>query len=252
MKLKHRRYISSKWVKHKALMKEPQIQQILPDTARLTKSTFIEWLNRYPSVFLKPVNGTGGKGIIQVKKKEDGYRYKKNRKSRDYSDLPALLKKIKPLIKSEKYLIQQGIDLLKVEGKPVDFRVLLLKPRKKWKVMGRMGKQAAKKRIVTNHCQGGKPLTLRKALKKAKGITGQDYKEMKHRVDNTARLTAETLGKRFKGLRELGLDLAIDKDLKIWILEANTKPLFNLFRYNPDKSLYPKIRRQILRIRKRR
>jgi len=239
-------------VKHKALMKDPHIKHLLPDTARLTKSTFQEWMNKYPTVFLKPENGTGGRGIIQVKKKGDGYRYKKNRKSRHYSDLSSLLKKIKPQIESGNYLIQQGIDLLKVEGKPVDFRVLLLRPRKKWKVMGRMGKQAAKKRIVTNHCQGGKPLTLRKALKKAKGITGIDYKNIKHSVDDTSRLTAKTLCKKFKGLRELGLDLAIDKDLKIWILEANTKPLFNLFRYNPDKSLYPKIRRQILKIRKRR
>ncbi|WP_221413080.1 YheC/YheD family protein, partial [Peribacillus simplex] len=64
------------------------------------------------------------------------------------------------------YLIQQGIHLLRYQGRPFDLRVLTQRsPSGQWVSTGIIGRVAAKNKIITNHHSGGtvehyKPLML--------------------------------------------------------------------------------------------
>ncbi|MNY76879.1 hypothetical protein D3C86_2166020 [compost metagenome] len=47
--------------------------------------------------------------------------------------------------------------------------------------------------------------------------------------------------KRFRLVAELGLDIGIDEDLQLWLIEANTRPQYKLFRDHDDRTLYARI-----------
>ena len=64
-------------------------------------------------------------------------------------------------------MLQKGIELIALNGRPIDFRLMLLKPAGRWEVMGIMGKLAARHLAVTNYNHGGQPITFESALRRA-------------------------------------------------------------------------------------
>ena len=75
---------------------------------------------RYSSVFLKPVTGSFGKGIIRVSERKDGIicQYTSVNGSvtrKSYSSLKQSVPPIKNKVRGKRYLIQQGLTLLKIQ-----------------------------------------------------------------------------------------------------------------------------------------
>jgi hypothetical protein len=60
---------------------------------------------------------------------------------------------------------------------------------------------------------------------------------------------ARAMKQHFPNITELGLDIAIDTNQKIWLLEANTKPHYHLFKYHSTPILYAQIRSSVRSIR---
>ena len=118
---------ASKWRKHQILSNSSFIQPFLPETAELNQYALEEYLEKYDMVYLKPVYGSGGHGIIKLSKLKRGYELKTIRSSKGYRQKHALFKAIKQITGGKPYIIQQGIDLLTIEGNPIDFRILISK-----------------------------------------------------------------------------------------------------------------------------
>ncbi|WP_107725747.1 YheC/YheD family protein [Desmospora activa] len=54
-------------------------------------------------------------------------------------------------------------------------------------------------------------------------------------------VSSRVLDARFPGIRELGVDIAVDQKGKLWILEVNTSPACSTFRLLRDKTMYRRI-----------
>jgi len=169
------------------------------------------------------------------------------KEANDQTELFNLLKKI---MGERPYMIQQGIPLITIQNRPLDFRVLVLRPKTNWEVMGIMGKWAAKNKIVTNHSRGGAPITLDKALKNSVNATDQQINQMEKKLIQLGLEASKSLRRSYRNVREVGMDVAIDNQLNTWILETNSRPNYQLFRSHRDKRLYGKIDRYIHLIRK--
>lgn len=238
MKARLIKYPGRKWLKHESLWGEPELREYLPETELFSPQAFIQMIERYPVLFVKPDIGMQGQGVMKVTHEDDTYVIQTATQKLIYRDLKKAALKLKKLIGAERFLVQQGIDLIRINGSPVDFRSLLhLKPNGKWRFFGIMGKLAAKNQFVTNHSSGGRPIRLHQAL----GIPKENGAEWDMRIKEFSILIADAMKLHFPKITELGLDIAIDTNHKIWLLEANTKPQYQLFKYHSNPRLFAQI-----------
>ncbi|SFE92852.1 YheC/D like ATP-grasp [Paenibacillus algorifonticola] len=125
-------------------------------------------LNKYKMVYVKPNRGTGGKGIIRVEMLGQGsYKYQLNTVTRTFNSINSMTNSIHKKTKSEKYVIQHGIHLLRHNNRLFDLRIMVQKnPKGKWETTGVIGRLGHPKKIVTNVCQGGNSKPIDVLLKK--------------------------------------------------------------------------------------
>ncbi|MDF2926967.1 MAG: hypothetical protein K0R57_5881 [Paenibacillaceae bacterium] len=240
MSLLAQKYPWSKWRKHVALCNEQEIAAHLPETAVLNHDNLHTFLRNHPVVYAKPSCGGGGKGVLKLMRCNDTVHIMTTTE-RYHVPLASAFAKVKALSGKRSYIVQQGIDLIKIEGRPIDFRTLLLRPKTEWDYMGIMGKLAVKEQIVTNHCRGGSSISFAQAIAQSKGLADEETGELEKRVEGLSLSIAQALHRKFPMIAELGLDIGIDECLNMWLIEANTRPQYNLFKDHADLALYKRI-----------
>lgn len=234
--------IASKYLKTQVLETNPKIRPYLPATIWYHSQGLHQMLSRFGRVFIKPDKGGGGGGAIKLNYlKGDRVKCQSlySKKTLPRSEVERWIQKRINL--KRKYLIQQGIDLALIQGnRPFDIRVNMQKPEKTWLITGMCAKVASPGNIVTNHCRGGKPIYVDQALL---AVTKDSYqaKSLQVEIYALSKEIAKTLNRRFTSLKELGIDIGIDRNHRIWVFEVNTRPDFKMFRDLPDKQIYQKI-----------
>lgn len=210
------------------LVHSKEINSFLPNTAPLEDyDTFVEMLNNYETIYVKPVNGSKGKGILRIDKTEDYFTVYYSSFSEEvtttFHSSYVLYKRILERIKKQPYLIQRGINLIKLDNRPIDFRILCIKNKEDWKVVSSIARISPKANMVSNIAQGGEQIRTIEVLKDLyDDKIAQQYMKQIHEL---ALNVSSQISQCYKGLfGELGIDVALDEDGKPWIIEVNSKP----------------------------
>lgn len=240
------KYPANKWRKHVILVRSATLRKHLPPTTDFRMEKLAIWLKKYGNIYLKPKVGGGGKGIIRIAKWWQGpavrYIVHTAQGKRLCTNIEQVIGVLNRYILKE-YIMQQGIDLFHIQRRPVDFRVLICKVNKTWTTFGIMGKVAARGKHVTNFSRGGDAIQLASALQKGLHLDVNDTEKMMNQMKSISLQVANALNKAYPLLTQLGIDLAIDRKRNIFILEANSRPNFELFREHEDPHLYGRIAR---------
>lgn len=222
----------NKWQVHEALSGIREASPYLPYTQMHKGFNSIkEALDRFPQVYLKPANGSLGIGIYRITR--NGNRYSSHYSTmsgsvkKEFSTLPSLYKYLSPKISRISYLVQQGLNLVKVGGNPLDFRSLAQKDSSgKWAVTSIVGRIGQNRSIVSNLARGGTIVPVNKALRIASPWHGT--RPTKDQLEKVSLLLANSMEASMQGhFAELGIDLAVDTQGKVWLLEINAKPSKN-------------------------
>ena len=175
-------------------------------------------------VVIKPLVGGGGYGVIKITYYMGVYAFTyfaKKRKFRNFNEMFRALNKVKV---GRKYMIQQGIELARINNRPIDYRVKVAKqPEGNWIYRSMVGRLARPGLFVTNLCKGGTQLSAREGLTRSfrsKKFSATKRNEMR----NLTNICIGILESAFPGIGELGFDYGLDKNGKIWIFEVNTRP----------------------------
>ncbi|WP_164491857.1 YheC/YheD family protein [Staphylospora marina] len=236
------REIASKMLKTWAMAKNPSLRRHIPETCWYRPEALGDMLSRHGFVFLKPDKGGGGGGAIRLRILGSGdVELKTLKHTRVLKPGDSIRRVEQCMIPGKRYIIQQGIRLATVKGRPFDIRVHLQKVKGEWLVLGMCAKVAAPGKIVTNHCKGGQPMEPEEAVRMASGSSFR-AREVTDELHACSLDIAKTLNHSFKGIRELGIDAGLDENFLIWIFEVNTRPDFKMFRYLKDRSVWRKIR----------
>lgn len=216
------RQLASKWLKTEALRSDPRIAGYIPRTQVYSDAALLSMLGRYGNVVIKPVVGGGGYGVIKVFRDRRGYGFTYMSKTRVYGDFTSMRNALKRVRVRRKYLIQQGISLARIGGRPIDYRVKVVKNGETWQYRSMVGRLARPGLFVTNLCKGGTMLSCREGLRRSLPSVKSGAKRAEMR--NLTRVCIEILERHFPGIGELGFDYAVDFSGRIWILEVNTRP----------------------------
>ncbi|CAM3451989.1 YheC/YheD family protein [Paenibacillus lupini] len=216
------RPVPDKWAKQAALLANPSIAPHIPPTKRYSASNLRSMLNKHQMVVIKPLVGTGGHGVIKVMKTSGGFSFTSSSTTNHFTSFDALKSGLDKKRKGRPYLIQKGIRLAKVGGRPIDYRVKYVKTEAGWEYRSMVGRIAKPGLFVTNLCQGGTMVTAAAGIRRSLSASLVEVKKQQMR-DLTV-LSTSMLEERFPGIAQLGFDYGIDVNGKIWIFEVNTRP----------------------------
>ncbi|WP_339060146.1 YheC/YheD family protein [Tepidibacillus marianensis] len=218
----------NKWQVHEMLEKTT-IQGNMPATKYYKGNhTIKEMLSTYPTIYLKPTNGSLGRGIIKIERLVNQYivQYSKINGASTYNfkSLNKLLKHLYPRLRSEPYLVQEGLNLLQINHRPIDFRILVQKNGQGlWSVTSMVARIANDQQFVSNLARGGTQANIIETIHTASPELSKKITKEHFRI--LALLVAKNLEESKSGhFAELGIDLGLDTKGKLWLLEVNSKP----------------------------
>ncbi|QFT88240.1 Endospore coat-associated protein YheD [Bacillus sp. THAF10] len=238
----------NKWDIHQKLRIEERIVSYLPETTNDVSIESIErYLSKYPFVYLKPMNGSLGFGVYKIiyNREENMYyvRYKNNEqvnKLQRFLNLETLLSHIFKYREMSSYLLQQGIALIKVDDSFVDFRVHTNKDEKgEWVVSAMAAKVSGKGSITTHANNGGVIKTVAEIFSEK-----EEHATIVEKLEHASLLISSAIDTHLPGfIGEIGFDFGVDKENKVWLFEANSKPGRSIFHH-------PKLRNEDMLTRK--
>ncbi|WP_286155139.1 YheC/YheD family protein [Bacillus sp. FJAT-27264] len=257
--------VSSKWAKTSVILLNPGLANYIPDTRKYSFPTLVEMLAIHATVYVKPDRGTYGSGVMRAeqrvvslapsiladdsddrkavrKEEQTMYILRYNKTAQIFASPQELHEAILGRTQGKLYLIQKGIDLLRHHERPFDLRVLAQKtPLGTWETTGMLGRVAAPHKIVTNYHNGGRILQVNTLFKEH-----MNPSESSTAIQQLKQLGVQIAGQlelSYPGIKEIGLDVALDQHHDMWLLEVNTLPSIIVFKLFPDKSIYRKIHR---------
>ncbi|CAN7759330.1 YheC/YheD family protein [Paenibacillus sp. LjRoot153] len=228
-----------KWLQYHILRKGSSLAGRLPETQLLKKNVLSKMLLQYQSVVLKPRDGSYGRDILFIKRNgANAYRIHNEKNAVTMRDTDKLLKLLRKKNRGRGYIVQRRLQLAQIGHKPFDIRIMA--QRKKgssstWNVTGSYAKVAAQGYLVTNVTS--RTIPVLEALKLAR--IGD--RSLLVKVEQIALLAAKRLEERYPKLRQVGFDIGIDKERRIWIIEGNYQPDLRPFRLLKDSSMHRRI-----------
>jgi glutathione synthase/RimK-type ligase-like ATP-grasp enzyme len=246
MKPSRRKNVVSKWLKTKAILRDPKVRKLVPETRLMDSESLRAMLARYFMVYVKPSSGTYGQGVMRVEQKNGtggkSYSYQVEEKKRTFDSYSSLYQSILRHKRKRPYLVQKGIRLLTYKGRRFDIRVMVQRnPKRAWETTGIIGRVAHPRKIVTNYHSGGKPTELRTLLKADASPAKVD--RIEKRLSQAGFDAAVALSRTYPGLNMIGADIGLDAKFYPWIIELNTNPDPYIFRHLKDKSVARKVMR---------
>lgn len=187
-----------------------------------------ELLELYNKVYIKPMAGLGGRGILRMQKcvgkyvfqyRENGVNQKDVIESREQAE-----EYLKEKLSSGRYLIQKAVNLIQYKGGVVDFRCIMQKDQfGKWQCMSIIGRCGERNSIVSNISSGGRAFRANEMIKKSLILPPE---VLPHFKDSMCRLTMQictVLDEYGLNCGTLGIDVGIDTENNLWLFEINNR-----------------------------
>ncbi len=228
------------------LRRDSELREYLPPTEyTLNFDQIFQFIHDYQKVILKPVHLSRGRGICIIEKIAGQYRVVDFRCKQKqptiyqlYND--DLLHNFFAVYQDlfSRYLIQKYLSLAKVANSPFDIRAVMHKhPDQGWGCTG-IECRVSNNGYLTNISRGGYALTLEEALQQAFPRNARSLAAQIHEFCRKFCRCMDTFGEHFA---EFGMDIALDRDQKLWLIEANVFPSFKGFK-KMDLATYLAIR----------
>jgi glutathione synthase/RimK-type ligase-like ATP-grasp enzyme len=227
------RGLRGKWQFHRIARRFEDLREHIPETRMITGTGIVlRMLAKHGIVYIKPVFGSGGKGIVRIVRRGAMYSVqfsgRGGRRMVSAAGLSALLAGTR-----RRYVVQQGLDLNYLAGSPYDVRSIVQKNGEgKWQVTGKAARIGRRHSITSNLHTGGYARTVPAVLQR---YFPDRAEEIEQEIDRLAIRVAEVMEQKAGPLCDLGLDMGVDRQGKVWLLEVNSKPGRRVFRHTGDR-----------------
>ncbi|WP_219836000.1 YheC/YheD family protein [Paenibacillus sp. R14(2021)] len=221
---------------YKLLDQDIEALEHLPESVNNPRPEKIkEMLEKHQFIYYKPTAGSLGIGIYRLTyHPKRGYfaRYRRGNTNvlLRFTNFNSLMRMLETRHGNGlgRYVSQQGVRLIEIDGCPIDFRFHMHKNgSNQWVPVGIGAKKAGRGSVTTHIKNGGSLLTPEQALSRT---FGDKADEMLAKAKAVSIKLSQAIERNFPHtLGELGLDIGIDKDGEVWMFEANAKPGRSIF-----------------------
>jgi hypothetical protein len=226
-----------KWDVYRLLDGEPEAAKYVPESINNPNADEIRrMMEKHRFVYLKPSAGSLGIGIYRLTFTPNrGYfaRFRRNGNNVliRFPRFDGLFKMLqRHNLKLPYYVLQQGVRLIELENCPIDFRFHITKNGSNQWVASGIGAKKAGKGSVTTHVRSGGMLMMPEQV--LKSIFGNRSEQVLENAKSVAIKLAEAIERNYPHtLGELGFDLGIDQNERVWMFEANAKPGRSIFKH---------------------
>ncbi|MFC3798396.1 YheC/YheD family protein [Cohnella sp. GCM10012308] len=240
------RPLRNKWTVHRTLGKVAAFEPHLPATRFYDSPEDVQaMLRKHSLVYVKPINGTGGRGILRVERMKDGTYAVQGRDHGRHIVTPRRVSReqLASVLRSwdkhgDRYIAQQGLHIRLPSGRVHDYRMLVQKNGEgEWAVTGCAGRVGPPRSITSNLHGGGKAVPMKTLLREWIG-SEERIGQIRKTAETLSIGVARHLERTYGALCELALDLAIDREGRVWLLEVNPKPAREVFMQAGESDVY--------------
>ncbi|MCY8910406.1 YheC/YheD family protein [Bacillus atrophaeus] len=218
--------LPDKWAVLNDLQQNPLINPYIPETIQITKYEQIySFLLKEKTCILKPAFGSGGRGVILLELGKKSitatYHIGKNKQTKSFSNQVSFKTWCKKVLQ-HRYILQPYLNIQDKERYPRDIRILMQKNESgSWETVGKAVRRGYQNGLLAN-LSGGSD-----ALKFDTWFQEIPKKQQVILLDDVFSITQSVpyfLDEQYGPLFELGLDICLAKDGRIWLLDINSKP----------------------------
>ncbi len=227
-----------KWSIYQRMSRHERLVRYIPETRQLTGPASLQaFLDQHSSVYVKPTEGSQGKGVVRVRRTHTGYEWRHGRRIHGTTRFDALYKGITRIQRGRRYIVQQDLHLATFGGAPFDVRILMQKTGDgEWARTKTYARVAPQGRVTSNLSRGGTAFGLAYVLRKRFKRNGRRV-AAKIRTASLEIVTA--LEEVLDGpLGEVGLDLGVDRKGQVWLIEVNAKPFRKITDAGPKRQVW--------------
>ncbi|MBS4173955.1 YheC/YheD family protein [Bacillus sp. FJAT-49736] len=240
----------NKWEQALIFREHPTLCRHYPSTERLTDNRINEFLNHYPFVYVKPVGGREGRGVIRIEKNMNGsytvngYTYKKEKINKEFSNLEEVIaflhySNVKKSLPS--CIIQQGISSLTPNGQALGVRVHIQSIGDKWVLGGMLGKLGSQDDGIVNRNCGAKALLVRKLFVEHLQMNEAKAQALENNIQEICLEAGKVFREQYDWIVECGINIGIDRNGDVWIFEVNMRPSIKFFYELEDQTVVHQI-----------
>lgn len=242
----------NKWEMYQWYSAHPELSSRVPFTCLYkTAQDVFDSLDKYKTVFIKPVAGLGGHGITQVRQSGEKFTLKYRENGKNQSDVLQSKQEAAEYLTAKfsdgRYLIQQSIDLIQIKGHVVDFRCVMQKNQSgKWSCRAIIGRYGDRGSVVSNISSGGKAVSIEN-LAGSLPLPKSKAHHLSDEIGDFALQICSALDEYGLNCGTLGLDIGADITGNLWLIEINNRdpdPTIALDIH--DRLLYIKLKTGIL------
>lgn len=216
----------NKWRMIQKLHRYSTISPHIPNTVKLSSPSEIdEMLKKHSKVYIKACKGRRGKQVMRVSKKIDGtyeYRYYNNQLFiGTMNHLDKLMEFVYRSFGVKNLIVQQAINLLEVNDSVVDFRAEIQRNGDgKLEIVAIPVRISQKKAPITTHASS---YQFEQFFKIFLNYSDKEIANKKEQINHFLINVYQSIEQEYGQIGELGIDFAIDKEDKIWFIEANSQ-----------------------------
>ncbi|ASA23919.1 hypothetical protein B9T62_25930 [Paenibacillus donghaensis] len=210
---------------HSLLEQHAGLRAYLPATAK-GSAGLRSMMAAYDDLILKPCRGSVGQGVMRLVRRTPrhwSWSYRSPSRGRwitlpvDPENLPRVLRS---RLAAVPYLVQERIQLAEIGGRPFDLRVTVQRGwGGEWQLTGLFAKLAAPGGFVSNIARGGEAISSSFALEKV--FSGAEAARIRMSVGALSLRIASALEQSLPGLADIGLDIGIAGDGRLYFIECN-------------------------------
>lgn len=210
---------------------------LIPSAKIKEPQTVFNALNDYKKIVIKPLSGNNGKNVIFIERKKEQFNLIRGNKqiTVDEAELSSI---IETHIQEKIFLVQPFVSCKTKDGLPFDIRIHVQKNGLgEWDTTLIYPRIGPKDGIVSNVSSGGYTGKIDKFLEREYGLESYDIKKALDHFAIQFPIKFDDI--YLRSLDELGIDIGIDENKKIWIYEVNWRPGYGYRGFDAARNIIP-------------